>query len=93
MSYELEFVKSALREWKKLGANVRAQFSKKLIQRLNAPHVPAALIDREKHRYKIKLRASGYRLVYEVRDDRLVVVVIAVGKRNRGEVYSKAQRR
>ena len=93
MSYELEFAKSANREWKKLGANVRAQFSKKLIQRLNAPHVPAALIDRSKHRYKIKLRASGFRLVYEVHDDRLVVVVIAVGKRNRGDVYGRAKQR
>jgi len=44
-------------------------------------------------RYKIKLAASGFRLVYEVRDAELVVVVIAVGKRERGRVYRKAQQR
>jgi len=93
MSYELEFRKSAAREWKKLGANIQIQFSKKLKERLSNPHVPASLIDRENHRYKIKLRAAGYRLVYEVKDARLVVVVVAVGKRNRGEVYDKAKRR
>ena len=32
--------------------------------------------------YKIKLRAVGYRLVYEVIDDELVVIVIEVGRRD-----------
>lgn len=31
--------------------------------------------------YKIKLRDAGYRLAYQVVDARVVVVVIAVGKR------------
>ncbi|MNR61265.1 mRNA interferase RelE [compost metagenome] len=43
--------------------------------------------------YKIKLRAAGYRLVYRVEDGRLVVAVVAVGKRERGEVYGKAKTR
>jgi hypothetical protein len=38
---------------------------------------------------KIKLRAAGYRLAYEVFDDAVVVMVLAVGKRERGEVYKK----
>ena len=41
--------------------------------------------------YKIKLRSSGYRLVYEVRDKELVVsVVAAVGKQERNAVYKAA---
>ncbi len=43
--------------------------------------------------YKIKLRAAGYRLVYQVFDERVVVVVVAVGKREDGAVYRKAQGR
>jgi mRNA interferase RelE/StbE len=35
---------------------------------------------------KIKLRGQGYRLVYQVRDNELVIVVIAVGKRDRNLV-------
>jgi len=34
--------------------------------------------------YKIKLRSSGYRLVYQVVDDDVVVFVVAVDKRERG---------
>lgn len=43
--------------------------------------------------YKIKLRSSGYRLVYQVQDEKIIVQVIAVGKRERMEVYQKAARR
>jgi mRNA interferase RelE/StbE len=43
--------------------------------------------------FKIKLRTAGYRLVYRVEDQRITVVVISVGKRERGLVYSKAQDR
>jgi mRNA interferase RelE/StbE len=43
--------------------------------------------------YKIKLRRAGYRLVYQVRDNELVVSVVAVGKRERNQVYKAAIRR
>ena len=43
--------------------------------------------------YKIKLKSSGYRLVYEVVDERVVVSVVAVGKRERSEVYERARKR
>ena len=43
--------------------------------------------------YKIKLRDAGYRLVYEVIDQRLVIVVIAIGKRDHDEVYQIAIKR
>ena len=43
--------------------------------------------------YKIKLRSAGYRLVYEVHNLEVVVYVIAIGKRDRGLVYAKAEER
>lgn len=46
-----------------------------------------------KDRYKIKLRGSGYRLVYEVRGADIVVLVIATGKREHYEVYKTVDRR
>jgi mRNA interferase RelE/StbE len=93
MSYELEFLESALKEWKKLDANTREQFRKKLKERCENPHVPSAKLRDAKDRYKIKLRSSGYRLVYEVIDGELVVLVIAVGKRHRSAIYETAGKR
>jgi mRNA interferase RelE/StbE len=43
--------------------------------------------------YKIKLKDAGYRLVYRVFDDRIVVQVVAIGRRERDEVYKAATRR
>ncbi|NAW86637.1 type II toxin-antitoxin system RelE family toxin [Photobacterium halotolerans] len=93
MIYRLDFKKSALKEWKKLGATVREQFKKKLIERLDNPHVPASKLSGSDSMYKITLRQSGYRLVYEVNDDVITVTVLAVGKRERNEVYKNAMRR
>lgn len=93
MTYKLEFLPSALNEWEKLGHTVREQIKKQLRERLEAPKVQAdALRDMPGH-YKIKLRASGYRLVYRVEDERVVVVVVSVGKRERGAAYQSAKKR
>ncbi|HFG2073655.1 TPA: type II toxin-antitoxin system RelE/ParE family toxin [Vibrio cholerae] len=93
MTYKLEFKKSALKEWKKLAVPLQQQFKKKLIERLENPHIPSAKLSGSENIYKIKLRQSGYRLVYQVENDIIVVTVLAVGKRERSEVYTKALQR
>jgi mRNA interferase RelE/StbE len=93
MSYELEFHPEALKEWLKLANTVRDQFKKKLRERLLNPHVPASKLTGQHDRYKIKLRTIGYRLVYQVFDSKLVIVVVAVGKRERNAVYKTAVKR
>lgn len=90
MTYELAFKKSALKEWKRLGPSVRDIFKKKLAERLINPHVPSAAISGGSNLYKIKLRQLGYRLVYSVSESTVTVTVLAVGKRNRNEVYDVA---
>ena len=42
--------------------------------------------------YKIKLQAAGLRLVYRVEEQKLLILVLAVGKRERGEIYLEAIR-
>ena len=93
MTYELGFLDEALKEWHKLDAPVREQFKSKLSERLTNPRVPAAKLSGHSDRYKIKLRSVGYRLAYEVRDGQLIVVVVAVGKRERNAVYKAAAKR
>jgi mRNA interferase RelE/StbE len=93
MTYELGFLDEALKEWRKLDSGIREQFKTKLAERLEQPHVPSARLSGQKARYKIKLRSIGYRLVYEVRDRQLIVVVVAIGKRERNAVYKVAASR
>lgn len=93
MSYELEFKQAALKEWKKLDDSIREQFKKKLTERLGRPRVPSAQLSGMPDCYKIKLRNAGYRLVYQVHDEVITVVVITVGKRERNEAYRTAKQR
>ncbi|MEP7044830.1 MAG: type II toxin-antitoxin system RelE/ParE family toxin [Dokdonella sp.] len=93
MTYSLEFVESALKEWRKLAPGIRDQLKSKLSERLEHPHVPAARLHGLPNCYKIKLRTIGYRLVYQVDDKVIVVTVIAIGKRDRGLVYLSAKKR
>ena len=83
----------ALKEWDKLGSTVKEQFKKKLEERLEKPRVPSAKLSGHADRYKIKLRSAGYRLVYQVFDEEVVVSVIAIGKRENSDVYNLASNR
>ncbi len=91
--YKLNFLPTALKEWKKLDSSIQGQLKKKLKERLQNPHVPASQLYGFENHYKIKLRASGYRLVYEVIEKKIIVLVIAVGKREKNRVYKKAAKR
>ena len=93
MTYSLEFRESAWKEWQKLDRPLREQFKNKLLERLENPRLESARLSGMSDCYKIKLRAAGYRLVYQVFDDRVTVVVVAVGKREDSAVYRKAGKR
>lgn len=93
MTYKLKFRQQALKEWRKLAPPIRDQFLQRLLERLENPRIESARLHAMKDAYKIKLRAAGYRLVYQVRDAEVVVSVVAVGKRERNSVYSKAGER
>ncbi len=93
MSYSLEFKESALKEWRKLDSTIREQFKKKLAERLQRPRLESDRLSGLADCYKIKLKNAGYRLVYQVDDNRIVVIVIAVGKREHFAVYRQAGKR
>ena len=91
--YRLQFVPQAKAEWDALDGSIRTQFAKVLLRRLDTPRVPSAALSGMSDCYKIKLRSSGFRLVYQVRDEALVLLAIAVGKRDKNGVYDAAHLR
>ncbi len=93
MTFKLVFKEDAKKEWDKLDATIRSLFAKKLKERVEQPRVENSRLSGMKDCYKIKLRRAGYRLVYQVRDKQLIVSVVAVGKRERNQVYKAAVRR
>lgn len=94
MTYSLEFHEDALKEWNDLDGSIKSQFKKQLEKRMENPHVPAARLSNDLGDcYKIKLQKIGYRLVYEVINTRLVIIVLSVGRRDRLQAYTKASKR
>lgn len=93
MIFKLTFYEVALKEWNKLDSHIKQQFKTKLKERLIHPRLPSAKLSGHPDRYKIKLRSIGYRLVYEVRDKEVQVMVVAVGKRERNQVYLASKNR
>ena len=93
MSYKLLFREDALKEWKKLDSSIKNQFKKKLAERIEFPIVENSRLNGMQNCYKIKLRNAGYRLVYQVRDNEIVISVVAVGKREKNAVYKAAAKR
>ncbi len=88
--YEIEFDEEAYKEWEALPTSAKEQFKKKLItlksnpiiakNRLSSPYVGY---------YKVKIK--NYRLVYKIENDKLIIFVIIVGKRD--TVYKKGKKR
>jgi mRNA interferase RelE/StbE len=83
MTFDLAFHPDAHKEWGRLDATIREQFKKKSKERLQEPRVESARVGGENDLCKIKLRAMGYRLVYQVQDEVVTVPVLSVGKRDR----------
>ena len=92
-SFRLQFLPEAKAEWDKLDGSIRQQFAKVLLRRLDHPRVLAAAFTAMPDCYKIKLRSAGFRLVYQVIDDKLLLLTIAVGKRDKSTVYDLAKLR
>ena len=93
MTYSLEFDERALREWKQIDGSIRSQLKKKLEKVIQNPKIEKNRFREFDNCYKIKLRQSGYRMVYQMQDARVVVFVISIGKRDKKQVYNDAQSR
>ncbi len=91
--YKLKFLPVALKEWNKLNSTLKKQFKNKLAERVKTPRVISAKLSGVQDVYKIKLRASGYRLAYQVNDNEISIIVISVGKREKSKIYTKMMNR
>lgn len=94
MAHRIEIHPKAAKEFKKAGRQIVDQALDKLQERLNNPRVQADdALHNMKDCYKIKLRSVGYRLVYQVQDDRVVILILALGRRDKSKVYEDAKKR
>ena len=84
----------ALEEWEALHGSVKEALRSLLRKTLDNPHVPGSRLHGGlANCYKIKLRKQSCRLVYTVEDDVLIVLILAVDKREDLAAYKSAIKR
>lgn len=91
MAYSIKVHADFVSELNKLNPIIKQQLRKKLDKIIENPHIPKNRLSGELHNcYKIKLRNAGVRLVYQVNDDEIYILLLTVGKRADNEVYNAA---
>ncbi|MBW6488740.1 type II toxin-antitoxin system RelE/ParE family toxin [Sulfurimonas sp.] len=85
--YELNFLSSAKKEFAKLDIVAQKIIKEKLLLLVTNPDILKNNIKALKGEYKgkFRLRINQYRVVFQVRDEELIIIVVRVGHRN--EVY------
>ena len=92
--YQLKFDRDALKEWTNLDGSVKKEFLPILAKRLENPIVESARLGGELNNcFKIKSKRTGYRMIYTIEKNVLVVIVLAIGKRENFAAYKVAKNR
>jgi mRNA interferase RelE/StbE len=84
MTYRIEFRPAAMRELAKLERLTRRRIAATLESLAKNPRSPAAeKLKGHNHRYRV--RCGDYRIIYEIEDRVLIILVLRIGHRR--EVY------
>jgi len=86
MKYRIEFRASARRDFKKLGMDVQQQIAP-VIDALATNPRPSGVVKLANEGGLYRVRCGDYRIVYDIQDGVLLVLVVKVAKR--GDVYKK----
>ncbi|MBI3015518.1 MAG: type II toxin-antitoxin system RelE/ParE family toxin [Candidatus Tectomicrobia bacterium] len=97
MAYKIEFLPEAAREFEALDGSLKKIAAKQIDKLLESPELGEPLgkrmgIDLTGYR-KIYFGKKAYRIVYEIQRQRLVILIIGIGKRERAEIYKEVARR
>jgi len=95
--YSFKFHPEAKEELKNLNNSIQILFTKKLKQILNRPELGIRLGNRNNLKLtgfkKVYFNNKRHRIVYRVIKDKVMIYIIAVGKREEMDVYKKAHSR
>jgi len=97
MAYRVEFLPAAAHEFEALDGSLKRLAAKQIDKLAERPELGAPLgkrmgIDLTGYR-KTYFGKKGYRIVYEIQRQRLVILIIGIGKRERAEIYREVAER
>lgn len=85
--YALYFLTSAKKEFKKLDSVVQKRIKKKLLLLVENPEILKNNIKALKgeHQGKFRLRINQYRVIFQIKENKLIITIIRIGHRK--EIY------
>ena len=85
--YSLNFLNSAKKEFKKLDTVAQKIIKEKLLLLTENPEILKNNIKALKGEYrgKFRLRVNQYRIIFQVKDEELIIIVVRVGHKK--EIY------
>lgn len=97
MAYRVEFLPEAAREFEALDGSLKTLAARQIDKLAERPELGEPLgnrmgIDLTGYR-KTYFGKKAYRIVYEIQRNKLVVLIIGIGKRERAEIYREVARR
>jgi mRNA interferase RelE/StbE len=97
MAYKVEFLPEAAREFEALDGSLKKIAAKQIDKLAERPELGEPLgtrmgINLTGYR-KMYFGKKGYRIVYEIQRQKLVILIIGIGKREREEIYRDVARR
>jgi len=95
--YDFKFYEEAERDLSKLNNSVKQLFVKKLTQIINNPKIGKDLGNKNNLKLaglkKVYFDNKRYRIVYEIKENEILIHLIAIGKRDNMKVYKEASER
>ena len=82
MTYQIEISNRAVKQLKKLSTDIRDRINEKILDLSDNPR-PSGVVKLENIENKYRIRIGTYRILYEIKDD--VLIVVRVGHRR--DVY------
>ncbi len=86
MPYRIEFASAATREFSKLAKGLQQRIASKIDALASQPR-PRGVEKLEGQERRYRLRVGDYRVIYEIQDEVLVVLIVKIGHRR--EVYRR----
>ena len=97
MAYKIEFLPEAAKDFEMLDGSVRRLATKQIEKIADRPELGESLgkrmgIDLTGYR-KTYFGKKNYRIVYQILERKIVVLIIGIGKRERAEIYKEVAKR
>ncbi|EDN70217.1 Plasmid stabilization system [Beggiatoa sp. PS] len=86
MTYSLEYTPAASRQLHKLDKSAQARLKPKIKALSENPRMPGA-IKLQGFENTYRLRVGDFRILYEIHDDILLVLIVEIGQR--GKIYRR----